>query len=254
MMDKIYGIALSGGAVRGAAHIGVLKALEEYGIFPSVISGSSAGSIIGCFYAAGYSPVELEEIILDTNILSYLKPAMNLTALFSLEGLEKLIQQYIKVSDISQLEKKLYVCATNLNLGIPEYFDKGNIYEIISASSALPFIFKPVKIGDYMYVDGGIMDNLPVEPLLKKSDFIIGSEVNPLGVEKSFNNPINILLRSFFLAVRANVEARKKYCNLFLQPPELRQIGLFSTWKIKDAINIGYRYTKAVLREYFKQE
>ena len=253
-MKKTYGIALSGGAVRGAAHIGVLKALEEYGIFPSVISGSSAGSIIGCFYAAGYSPDEMEKIILKTNILSYIKPAMDLTALFSLENLEKLLQQYIGVNDISQLNKKLYICATNLNLGTPEYFAKGNPYKIISASSALPFIFKPVKIGGYVYVDGGIMDNLPVEPLLKKVDFIIGSEVNPLGAEKNFNNPVNILLRSFFLAVRANVEARKKYCNLFLQPPELRQIGLFSTWKIKDAIEIGYRYTKAVLKEYFKQE
>jgi len=247
-MERKVGLALSGGAVRGAAHIGVLKALKEFGIEPSVISGSSAGSIIAVFYAAGYSPEEIEEIAVKTNILSMLRPAFNFTALFSFEKMEDFFSKYIEEKDLSQLKKEIYVCATNLNTGTPVYFNKGDIFTVVSASCALPFIFKPVEIDNQLFIDGGIMDNLPVEPLLDKGDFIIGSEVNPLGEEKNLNNPFNILIRSFYLAIRSNVDVRKKYCHLFLQPPQLAQIGLFSTSKIQEAIDIGYEYTKNILK------
>ena len=247
-MEKSIGLALSGGAVRGAAHIGVLKALEELGLKPSILSGSSAGSIISVFYGAGYKAREIEEILLKTNILSYLKPSLDFTSLFTLERLDKFFNKYIDVTDLSQLKIPVFVCVTNLNLGVPEYFSSGDIHKIVSASCSLPFIFKPVKLGEYIYIDGGVMDNLPVEPLLGKVDLIIGSEVNPLGEEKNLNNPFSILLRSFYLAVRSNVEARKKYCDLFIQPPELMNIGLFSTWKIKEAVEIGYNYSKRVIQ------
>ncbi|WP_457643375.1 patatin-like phospholipase family protein [Persephonella sp.] len=248
-MKQKIGLVLSGGAVRGAAHIGVLKALEESGMEPSFLSGSSAGSIVAVFYGAGYSAEELEKIALGTNMLSMVKPALNISALFSLEKLEDFFSRYIGKKDLSELEKPVYVCATNLNLGTPEYFSKGDIHTVVSASCALPFIFKPVQIGEYIYIDGGVMDNLPVEPLLGQVEYLIGSEVNPLGEEKNLNNPFNILVRSFYLAVRSNVELRKRHCDLFLQPPELLKIGLFSTWKIKEAIDIGYRYAKKVIQE-----
>ncbi|ACO03557.1 MAG TPA: Patatin [Persephonella sp.] len=241
------GIALSGGAVRGAAHIGVLKALEERGIKPDFISGSSAGSIVGAFYAAGYSPLEMEKIALNTKFLSYLKPELSFSALFSLEKLEKFLERYIGKKDISELEKKLFVCVTNLNKGIPEYKSKGDLFLWISASSSLPFIFKPVEYEGNLYIDGGIMDNLPVEPLKIHSDYIIGVDVNPLGTEERLNNAFSILIRSFYLAFRSNVELRKRVCDLFIQPEDLVDIGLFSAWRIKDAIDIGYRYTKNIL-------
>ncbi|WP_457641182.1 patatin-like phospholipase family protein [Persephonella sp.] len=241
------GIALSGGAIRGAAHIGVLKALEEKGIKPNCISGSSAGSIVGAFYAAGYSPKEMESIALKTKFLSYMKPELSFSALFSLEKLENFLDRYIGKKDISQLEKTLYVCVTNLNKGVPEYKSEGDLFLWISASSALPFIFKPVEYGGNLYIDGGIMDNLPVEPLSKKTDFIIGVDVNPLGVEEKLNNAFSILIRSFYLAFRSNVEIRKRMCNIFIQPDGLVDVGLFSVWKIKDAIDIGYNYTKKLL-------
>ncbi|NPA16928.1 MAG: patatin-like phospholipase family protein [Aquificae bacterium] len=243
-MEKSVGLVLSGGAVRGAAHIGVLKALEEADIRPEFLSGSSAGSIVSVFYGAGYSPDEIEKIVLETNILSLVKPAFNLTALFSLEKMEDFFSKYIGKKDLSELDRKVYVCATDLNAGRPVYFSEGDIFTVVSASCALPFLFKPVEIDGHLFIDGGVMDNLPVEPLLEEVDFIIGSEVNPMGEEKNLNNPFNILIRSFYLAIRSNVEARRKYCDIFLQPPELLQVGLFSTWKIKDAIEIGYRYAK----------
>ncbi|NPA58744.1 MAG: Patatin, partial [Aquificae bacterium] len=184
------------------------------------------------------------------NVLTMVKPAFNLTALFSLEKMEEFFDRYIGKKDLSQLYVPVSVCATNLNKGVPVYFSSGNIGRVVSASCSLPFLFKPVEIDGYLYIDGGVMDNLPVEPLLNRADLIIGSEVNPLGEEKNLNNPFNIIVRSFYLAVRSNVEVRKKYCHLFLQPPELVRIGLFSTWKIKEAIEIGYRYGKERLLQF----
>ncbi len=246
-----FGLVLSGGAVRGMAHIGVIKALEEYGIYPEYISGASAGAIIGVFYASGYSPKEMEDIALKTNVFDYIKPNIPpINSLFSLEKLDKFLEKYISEKDISLLRKKTFICVTNLNKGFPEYFSKGSISLLLSATSALPFIFPPVKIGKDTYVDGGITNNLPVEPIINKADIKIGVDVNPLGKEEEINNPVKILIRSFFLSIRANVDVRRKYCDIFIQPEELTRVGLFSTWKMKEAIDIGYHYTVNLLKRY----
>jgi NTE family protein len=238
------GIALSGGAIRGMAHIGALKALEEKGIRPSIISGSSAGAIIGAFYAAGYSPHEMEQLVLKTNFISYLKPKLPLQSLMSLDKLGLFLERHIGKKDISGLEKSFFVCATNLNKGRPEYFSEGDLSTVVTASSAMPFLFAPVKIKNSLYVDGGVMNNLPVEPLLGKTDYLIGINVNPVGEETRFNNMFTFLVRSFLLAVRANTESRIKYCDLYIQPPELSKIWLFSTGKTKEIIEMGYEYVK----------
>ncbi|MCX7738051.1 MAG: patatin-like phospholipase family protein [Hydrogenothermaceae bacterium] len=243
------GLVLSGGAVRGLAHIGVLKALKEYGIVPSVVSGVSAGSIIGLFYCSGYSPEEMERIALKTNVLEYVKPAFSKKALFTIDSMEKFIKSYIKYADLSELPVPFYVCVTNLNRASVEYLSKGDIVETVKASCSLPILFKPVKIGEYYYVDGGVMNNLPVEPLLAKVDYIIGVEVNPfLEEERDFSNMVSIGVRSFYLAIRSNIESRKPLCNMFIQPPELVNIPLFATNRKRDVIEIGYLHTKTILK------
>ncbi len=243
-MRKKIGIVLSGGAVRGLAHIGVLKALEEKGIKPDVVSGASAGAIVGAFYCAGYSPDEMADIVKQINFLSHLRPnVVPKNSLFKIVNLENTLKKYIKEEKIENLNRELFVCVSNLNDGKPEYYNYGEIGKLLRASSSLPILFEPVKIGKNLYVDGGLMDNLPVEPLLDRCDYIIGVEVNPLGKEVNLNNIVSISIRSFYLAVRSNVEARKKYCNVFIQPEGLKDVGLFELWKWKKAIDIGYRFT-----------
>lgn len=248
------GIVLSGGAVRGFAHIGVLKALEEFGIKPVAVSGVSAGSIVGLFYCAGYTPAEMEKIALNTQVMDYVKPAFSKRALFSIDGLDRFIRKHITERDLADLKTKFFVAITNLNTASVEYKDRGNPVEVIKASCSLPVLFKPVKIGQHMYVDGGVMNNLPVEPLIGKVDYIIGVEVNPfLEEEKDFNNMLSIGIRSFLLAVRSNIESRKPLCNLFIQPSQLVEIPLFNIAKKGDAIDIGYNYAKKVLAEKIKE-
>ncbi len=242
------GIALSGGAVRGLAHIGFLKAFEELGFKPSFVSGVSAGSIIGAFYCNGYSPKEMEEIVLKTNLNTFILPTVSKKSFFSLDKIEQFLEKYIGKVDIKDLKVPLIIAATNLNKAKVEYFYSGNLIKIVKASCSIPVMFKPIKIDKYYYVDGGIMNNLPVEPLKDLVDFTIGMEVNPfLEEEKDFSNIISIGIRSFFLAIRSNIEISKKLCDMFIQPPELTKIPLFATWKGKDAIEIGYRHSKDIL-------
>lgn len=248
------GFVLSGGAVRGLAHIGVLKAFEEHKIKPAYISGVSAGSIIGLFYSAGYTSKEIEDIALKTNIIEYISPAFSKKAFFSIDNMDKFIKRYIHYKDLSELEIKFFVAITNLNTGLVEYRDKGDIVEIVKASCSLPVLFKPVKIGQHLYIDGGVMNNLPVEPLLNKVDFIVGVDVNPFSMEeRDFSNMLSIGVRSFYLAIRSNIESRKSFCNLFIQPPDLVNIPLFAVNKRKEAIEIGYLYTKNLLKEKLKE-
>ena len=246
------GIVLSGGAVRGSAHIGVLKALEEYHIKPKFISGVSAGSIVSVFYGDGYTPKEMEEILLKTDYFSYIKPKFPKTSFFSLEKMDKLFDKYISKKNLQDLDKKVFVCITNLLNGNTEYIDKGNISLYVRASCSLPMFFEPTIINGTPYIDGGITDNLPVEPLRNISDFIIGSEVNPLGRIKNIPNIFSLGLRTLYLAIRSNTERSKTYCDIFIQPPELVKIGLFSTKQIKEAVDIGYLYTKKILKSLEK--
>ncbi|WP_028951111.1 patatin-like phospholipase family protein [Sulfurihydrogenibium subterraneum] len=244
------GLVLSGGAVRGLAHVGVLKALEERGIKPDFVSGVSAGSIIGVFYCSGYTPKEMEEIALKTNFTTMIKPSLSKKAFFSLDSIEDFLRKYIPYKKLEELKTPLYVSATNLNTANIDFFSEGDVVKIIKASCSIPVMFKPVKIRNHFYVDGGVMNNLPVEPLIDKTHYIIGSEVNPfLPEEKDFSNVISIGIRSFYLAIRSNIESRKKYCNLFIQPPDLVKIPLFATWKAKEAIEIGYNYTKNLIKD-----
>lgn len=241
------GISLSGGAFRGLAHIGVLMALNEHGIIPSVISGTSAGAIVGAFYAAGYSPKEMQQLAIKTNFIQYLKPTAPLQSLMTLEKLGYFLEKYIGNVDISRLSKHFFVCATNLQQGCPEYFSQGNLSLIVMASSALPFLFQPVTINDILYIDGGVMNNLPVEPLIGKVDHIIGVNVNPVGYEARFTNLFSIMARSFILAIRSNTEARIKFCESYIMPPELTKIRLFYPGETAETITIGYNYTKKLL-------
>jgi NTE family protein len=238
------GLVLSGGAVRGAAHIGILKALEEENIPIYAVSGVSAGAIVGSFYCFGYSAKDIEKIALEANFLKMFSPSIPFKSLFSLYNLEKFLKNYIKENKIEKLQKKFFITTTNLNEGTYVFWDRGNLYEIVRASSSIPFIFEPVEIEGNKHVDGGLLNNLPVEPLKEICDYTIAVDVSPLSKEQNINNIFNIAIRSFYLAIRSNIEVRKNIADIFIQPEELININIFDIRKIKDAIEIGYKEGK----------
>ncbi|WP_333784275.1 patatin-like phospholipase family protein [Thermocrinis sp.] len=241
-------LVLSGGAVRGVAHIGVIKALEEVGFEIVGVSGVSAGALVGAFYCAGYTPDEMLEIVKAKEWIKYIKPRIPKLGFFSLSEGEKFLRKYLQVDRIEDLEKEFHVCALDIITGKTVYFSEGDLYRIVLGSCALPGIFEPVRYRHFLLVDGGITNNLPVEPFLERGIPVVGVDVNPTDNIDKPKTIISILLRSFVLAVRSNAEKRRELCNLLIVP-ELEKYSLYNLWKIDEIYQAGYRKCLEVVKE-----
>lgn len=238
--DKKIGIALSGGGVRGIAHLGVLKALNQRGIFPNRISGTSAGAIAGALYAAGYEPDEILEIILKTNYFKFLRPAISWTGILKMETLEELFKMYLPENSFETLRIPLTVATTDIKRAKVVYFSEGELIKPIMASSCIPGMFDPIAIDKQFYLDGGILNNLPVEPLDGVCDAVIGVNCNHLPVEHNIQNIKGLIERSVIMSMNYNVYSRKNKCDFFIEPKGLAKFGVFDIKKARDIFQSGY--------------
>ena len=243
------GIALSGGGVRGLAHLGILKALNENQIFPDIISGTSAGALAGLFYADGYSPDEAYEIFQDTSLFKFAQISFPRKGLLSMQKVIKILEENIKAKSFDDLKKPLYVATSNLNDGIVQYFNTGDVIEKVIASASVPVVFNPVLINGNTYVDGGIFDNLPIDPIQNNCEKLIASHVNPLGKTEELDSIIKIAERTFHLAIGANINAKKALCDLFIEPETLRNYGILGLSKGKEIFETGYETTMKILEK-----
>ena len=242
------GLVLSGGGARGFAHIGALKALNESGIFPNAISGASAGALTGALYADGHTPEEILCFFSQKKIFKYVELIIPKRGLLKMTGLEEIICQNLKAKTFESLTIPLTVVATDLNNGKSVYFDKGDLLKPILASSTVPVLFSPVRIGDLNFVDGGVLNNFPVEPIVNKCDYLIGVHVNPFGYQAEFKNILSIAERSFHLSFTSQL-AKKSKCDLFIEPKGLDKYGLLDIAKINEIFELGYSETKRILSE-----
>lgn len=240
------GIVLSGGGSRGIAHLGVLKALEELGVEISIISGSSSGAILGALYSNGYTPDEIFQIILKLRFFKILRPAFNLSGLLKMDRTEALFTKYITAKSFEELKTPLIVNATDVQLGKTRYFSEGELIRPLMASSCVPVIFKPVVCNDRLYVDGGLLNNLPAQILKGKCDKIIGSHTNPIDENFTVTNIRSMIERTFLLSINANAYPQRRFCDLFIEPPLLKTYKVFDTGKLKDIFKIGYEYTLSI--------
>ncbi|WP_149276331.1 patatin-like phospholipase family protein [Pareuzebyella sediminis] len=243
------GIALSGGGARGAAHIGVLYALNQNGIYPDHISGSSAGSIIAALYCYGYCPKEILELSHEMSFLKIFKIGLLNKGLTELTYLRDFLKSHIDANGHRELLTKLHVCVSNINSGNFEIISSGDFIEPLLASCALPLLFKPVKMNGNIYVDGGLLNNLPVEPLLKVCDKIIGSSVSPHEEQMELKGMRNIGTRCLQLAIWNTVLPRLKHCNVALEIERSYSYRLFDLKKSDELFTIGYETTMARMPE-----
>ncbi|MBC7384006.1 MAG: patatin-like phospholipase family protein [Bacteroidia bacterium] len=246
-MEYKNGIVLSGGGARGFAHIGVLKALEEAGIYPDVISGVSAGAIAGVLYADGYHPDEILEIFIRIDIYKLLHFNTFHVGLLKPDGLQKTLQKVLRAKTFEELKIPLTIAATNLNLAQIEYFDKGALIDPVMASASFPLVLRPHQINGTYYVDGGLMNNLPVQPLLGYCEKIIGVYVNPVKVQTKSLSTRNVADRIVHIGLRANMLHNIAHCDIFIEPPELVNFHLFKVSAARKIFDIGYTYTKDLL-------
>jgi len=242
------GLVLSGGGARGFAHVGALQALNEAGIFPDVISGVSAGAIAGALYADGHTPEEILHLFSETKIYKYLEIIIPKRGLLKMTGLSKIISHNLKAKTFEDLAIPLFVAATDLNNGKCVYFDKGDLLKPVLASATVPVLFCPVRIGNKIFVDGGVLNNFPVEPLVNKCENIIGIHVNPFGYFEEFNSILSIAERSFHLSFSTHL-IKKTKCDIFIEPEGLDKFRLLDISKIREIYKLGYKETKRILAE-----
>lgn len=236
------GLCLSGGGAKGIAHIGVLKALRETGIFPDVVAGTSAGSVVGALYAAGKTPEEMIDFVRDGSLFKIYKVIMPSDGLTKLTYLKEKLQAVIPIDSFEGLTRPLYVAVTNLITGNVEIKSSGPLFDIVMASSSIPLVFSPVEIDGQLYVDGGMLANFPVQPLIGKSDVIVGVNLMPQEPisDKSVQNIIGIATRCFSLSVWSNTQPQLRHCDLVIAPPNIGQYNIFQFNRYKELVELGY--------------
>ncbi len=240
------GIALGGGGVRGFVHLGVLKALEEKGITPDIISGVSAGSIVGVFIASGMKPDEVNELMKEKDFTDYAKVSIPKKGFLNLDNLKNNLRNHLSEMSFSDLKLPFYVAVSNLYSGKVEYLSNGPLIPIIQASSSIPILFSPVEIDGQLYVDGGLLDNLPIRPLKNNCEKIIAINIMPIGKIKEVDNLIEIAARTFQLSVSRNMMDVKKECDLYIQPEGLEDYHILDTKHADELFEIGYNYCKNI--------
>jgi NTE family protein len=243
--SKKIGIVLSGGGIRGIAHLGILKAFMNAGIKFSHVSGTSAGSIAGAFYTAGIDPEEGLNIFMKTRLLRFVRPALGSLGLINIENTRQILMEYFPHDLIEDLKVPLTICATNFSEGNAVYFNKGPLIRAILASSCIPGIFKPIMIDNHMYVDGGILNNFPVEPLLNNCDYIIGSSCNHLKPVDKITKIAHLMQRAGIMSINHDMERKAKFCDLMIEP---KGMGEISTFDMKKAETIYWLAHEEALR------
>lgn len=247
------GIVLSGGGVRGMAHIGVLKALKEHGIEPNWISGTSVGALVGALYARGATEAEMLSFFKETPLFRYDFLSIRKPGLLDTERYYDVFEAHWPDNRFEALAKPLFVTATNLQKGREQTFWEGELIRPLLASAALPPIFSPVLIEGELYSDGGIMNNFPLEPIESRAEFVIGSNVSPVKEvsQKEIRSSIQLANRTTGLMIYAINREKVQRCPLVFEPRELEKIWVLDKKGIENAYRIGYecasRETEAFL-------
>lgn len=243
------GLILSGGGSRGVAHIGVIKALEEEGIIPTHIAGSSAGAIIGALYAYGYDWKVILDFFKELQILDIKKFALGKPGFIDAEKFYSHFKTYLKEDDFNALKKSLIITATDILEGSLKTFNEGELIKPLLASAAFPGVFAPVKIKDSYFIDGGALDNFPAETLTSSCDIIIGSYANSVNTVTiaELKHSFNVIERAFKLKSVKEDYAKFSGCDLVIAPKGLSKFGTFDKKHLDDIFKIGYKATKKAL-------
>lgn len=228
------GLCLSGGGALGFAHIGVIRALEDNGIYPTHIVGSSMGAIVGTLYAAGYSPADMMQMIKEDKLYKITK-LLTFSATFLKSGLSThnllrtLIKEMIPHNSFEKLKKKMHICVVNLNNADWEIVSSGNeLDKWVSASASIPGVFETIKEGETYYVDGGLLNNMPAQGIEDDCQTIIGVDVIPHKIPAELNKPIDTLVFAIRAMQHQNSKAGRDLCRFIIEPKAIEEYHEFS--------------------------
>ena len=244
------GLVLSGGGVRGVAHIGAIKALEEYGIYPSHIAGTSAGAIVGALYAGGHTWEGILDFFKTTQIFNINNYARSKPGFVDTEKFYDHLKSYLPKDSFESLRTPLYITATNLLDGTLKVFHRGELIKPILASAAVPGLFAPVAFKSGYYVDGGTLNNFPVDLIKLQCDQVVGVYVNPFEKMKitDLKHAHNVLERAYHIMVANETILKFEDCDILIRPDRMAEFSMFSLKNIDTLFELGYKATISALK------
>jgi NTE family protein len=246
-------LVLGGGAARGFAHVGVIRALEQEKIPIDMIVGTSVGSLIGAIYANDVNSFELEwtaftlgkDDLFDYGIFS----AITGMGLAKGDKLEEFVRTKISTANIEDLKLPFAAVATDLNRGTRVVLDKGSVARAVRASSAIPGVFNPVEFQGRLLVDGGLMDNIPIDVARERgADIVIAVDISENVVNFNITNIVDVVLQSVNIMFDENCKNKKKDADVLIAPA-VGDVGMMDFTQKKRCMQAGIEAAQKAMPE-----
>ncbi|WP_076791508.1 patatin-like phospholipase family protein [Chlorobium sp. KB01] len=244
---KKTALALGGGAVLGAAHVGVLRAVSELDIHLSMVSGTSIGAFIAALYAFGKSWEEIRDIALAIDWVDLSGLALSQFGLLSNKKFGTMVTDLLGKRDIRDARIPLSIVATDIGAGRKFVFTEGDVAMAVMASSCIPGVFKPVDYHGVLLVDGVLMENVPVSPLIEGgAESVICVDLLASHCYKKPDNIIDLLLNAFYSTIINTTALQIADADLSILP-DLSGFSLLDVSQVPDLMDAGYRAALPVL-------
>ncbi|WP_141454908.1 patatin-like phospholipase family protein [Pseudoxanthomonas sp. z9] len=241
------GIALGGGAAKGFAHIGVIKMLEANGIQPVVVSGTSAGSVVGALYASGMDPFQMQKQAFALDETNIRDVRLFSGGLVQGQALQDYVNDLLGKRPIEKLKKPFAAVATQLETGQRTVFVRGNVGQAVRASSSIPGVFEPVVIGKATYIDGGVVSPVPVDAARQLgADFVIAVDISTKASGTRPGSMLGIVNQSITIMGQKLGEQELARADIVIRP-RVNEIGPADFEQKNNAILEGERAAMAVM-------
>lgn len=252
MEQKKYhtGFALSGGFIKGMAHLGMLQALFEHNIRPEILSGTSAGAIVCAFVADGKEPFEIMQLFSERSFTDLAKVRPSTESLMQMDYFIDFLKDNLKAKRMEDLPVSVVITATDFDHGRVVHFTEGEITHRIAASCCLPVLFAPVEIDGVHYVDGGVFMNLPVTPIRDCCERVLALNVCKLNTDSYHMNLPGIAMRAYHFMSQANSMTDLALADKVIAPDGLDAFQNYELDKAEDIFGLGYFAALKAIEEW----
>lgn len=250
IMRKKYkiGYALCGGGAKGFAHLGAFKVLEERGVHPDIIAGTSAGALAGVFYADGFAPEEIADLFRGHKMTDFAGISLFSGGLLRPSGVAKMLRNNLQARRFEELKIPFRAVATNWETAQIKVFSEGdNLVDSVIASCAVPMVFEPTEIDGVQYVDGGVLKNFPVSVIREETECVIGVNLMRLQEFTRSKSIKGTASRYYDIISKLNVKEDIEQTDILIDMDGLRNYSMFDLKSIDSIMDLGYKSTTEVL-------